>query len=123
MEVLYRSEITLRRGGCNTGDQNAFCRGMTDPDRGASSPPPPNIPNPGISGGIPYTIDCPIRALAYKYAERLQGRLRGASLKSVYDALQLGPDCGLPDFVPPALGPLPDLASRIAAHPTVLHVA
>lgn len=59
------------------GDQAAFCRGIGAADRGASGPPHPNIPNPGIRGGIPAELDCPIRKLAYEYAVKIQGSLRG----------------------------------------------
>ena len=119
--------MAVRRAGCNTGDQTSFCRGETGPDRGASGPPRANIPNPGISGGIPKEIDCPVRGLAYDYAEKLQGSLRGEKMKLVHDALQLQTDCGMP-FVAPVAGLTPELEARQRQqwiqthHKTVLYV-
>eukprot|EP01047_Picozoa_sp_COSAG01_P040710 COSAG01_NODE_3444_length_6087_cov_8.153140_6_plen_585_part_00 len=127
LQTLFSSEMSVRRAGCNTGDQSAFCRGLTGADRGASGPPRDNIHNPGISGGIPKDIDCPIRALAYDYAVKLQGKLRGAAgMKAVHDALQLGSDCGQPFTAPVGGSQRADRHRRAqwiaSSHQTVLHV-
>ena len=40
--------------------------------------PPANVPNPGMSGGIPAELDCPMRKLAYRFAQKLQARAHPA---------------------------------------------
>ena len=124
---LFQSEMALRKAGCNTEDQGYFCSGQTQADRGASGPPHANIPNPGIGGGIPKEIDCPVRELAWRFAQKLQGSQRGAALKAVHDALQLDTDCGHA-FVAPIKGTSDEDAAQARAqwiaeaHKTVLHV-
>ena len=130
LDKLFRSEMDVRKAGCNTGDQSGFCRGDTEADRGADVPPAHNIANPGISAGLPREIDCPVRGLAYEYASKLQGSFRGAAgMKAVHDALRLEVDCGH-RFKAPVKDSTNDATSVAehrarwiqSAHATVLHV-
>ncbi len=57
-------------------------------------------------------LDCAVRSAALEYATHLQPFRNLAESTQVYDALQLGPYCGVP---PPLASPVASLASRAAA--------
>ena len=73
-------------------------------------PPAPGPPGPTPTPAIPHSFDCGIRRLALSYGTAIVGASSSIAGAGLFEALQLGPDCG--DSPPP---PPPSAATAMAA--------